>query len=395
MQNLPISLNVTPVATTQAVQSQAATSHQTQASQATAGAPDNAAAPSSGENFNTVLARQLATEAGGATTGDGKSASAPLAGNVLVVAAVADKTTKPTDKQGASAAVDGVTAAAQSGMMALMATPMIAAESKPAVTSLPETGVPSGTSTSNAQSLLSQLQADETTGAAGKAMMAQSTVPAAGATNPSVTQDLKFSTAMQIAADLHATGLTMDQNQTVVSPDPAKDARLLAQSVAQAQNQVAGSQLPVANPAQNLTVNTPVGSNRWSEDLGQKITWMASGSQQSAELHLNPPDLGPLNVVLHVSGDQATAMFTSPHAAVRDAVEQALPKLREMLAGNGIMLGNASVNDQGRQSGQNGFSGGGRSSSSSSSGANEVSSVKQGIRPVSMLQNQGLVDTFA
>jgi flagellar hook-length control protein FliK len=394
MQNLPISLNVTPVATPQTAQSQVSTSS-TQASQATAGASDNAAASSSGENFNTVLARQLATEAGGATAKDGQSASTQLAGNVLVVTTAADKATKSTDKQGASTAVDGVTAAAQSGMMALMATPMVAAESKPVATSLAETEAPSGTRMANAQTILNQLQADETNGAAGKSTALQPAVPGDGTSNASATQDLKFSTALQVAADLHAAGSATGQNLTAASPDPAKDARLLAQSQVQAQNQVAGSQLPVANAAQNLTVNTPVGSNRWNEDLGQKITWMANSSQQSAELHLNPPDLGPLNVVLHVSGDQATAMFTSPHAAVRDAVEQALPKLREMLAGNGIMLGNASVSDQGRQSGQNGFSGGGKPSASSGSGANEVSSVKQGIRPVSMLQTQGLVDTFA
>jgi flagellar hook-length control protein FliK len=93
-------------------------------------------------------------------------------------------------------------------------------------------------------------------------------------------------------------------------------------------------------------VNTPVSHAAWGDEFSQKITWLATQHGQSAELHLNPPQLGPLDVVIKVSGDQATAMFTSPHAAVRDAIEQALPKLREMLADNGIMLGNASVNDQ-------------------------------------------------
>jgi flagellar hook-length control protein FliK len=159
---------------------------------------------------------------------------------------------------------------------------------------------------------------------------------------------------------------------------------------------MAASQMPVPNASQDLMVNTPVGNNRWNEDLGQKITWMAGHGSQSAELQLNPPDLGPLHVVLNVSGDQATALFTSPHAAVREAVQQALPKLRDMLADNGIMLGNASVSDQGRQGAQSGYSGGGsKPSASSGRGAVEVSSVQQGPRSISMLQTQGLVDTFA
>lgn len=107
-----------------------------------------------------------------------------------------------------------------------------------------------------------------------------------------------------------------------------------------------------------LRVDTPLTRNSWGEEFSQKIIWMAAQRGQIAELHLNPPDLGPLDVVLSVSDGQATAMFSSPHAAVRNAVEQALPKLREMLADNGIMLGNATVGDQQPRERQAGLEGG-------------------------------------
>lgn len=113
------------------------------------------------------------------------------------------------------------------------------------------------------------------------------------------------------------------------------------------QSMVAGIAAPAMLQAAQLTVNTPVNQQRWGDEFSQKITWLASaGVDQSAELHLNPPQLGPLDVVLKVSGDQATALFTSPHAAVREAIEQALPKLRDMLSDNGITLGNTTVSDQ-------------------------------------------------
>ena len=102
-------------------------------------------------------------------------------------------------------------------------------------------------------------------------------------------------------------------------------------------------------PAQSmpLVINTPLYQGRWADEFSQKITWLATSNQdQHAELHLNPPQLGPLDVVLKVSGDQASAMFTSAHAAVREAIELSIPKLRELLADNGIMLGSATVSDQ-------------------------------------------------
>lgn len=102
------------------------------------------------------------------------------------------------------------------------------------------------------------------------------------------------------------------------------------------------------NLSTNLTptINSPLGTDQWSNEFSQKIVWMCTQQNQIAELHLNPADLGPLNVTLKISNDQLTAQFTSPHIAVREAIENAMPKLREILADNGIMLNNASVNDQ-------------------------------------------------
>lgn len=86
-----------------------------------------------------------------------------------------------------------------------------------------------------------------------------------------------------------------------------------------------------------------VGNPAWSQALGEKIVWMASGKQQSASLTLNPPNLGPLQIVLNVSSDQATANFFAAQPEVRQAIEAALPRLREMMGDAGIQLGQANV----------------------------------------------------
>jgi flagellar hook-length control protein FliK len=86
-----------------------------------------------------------------------------------------------------------------------------------------------------------------------------------------------------------------------------------------------------------------VGERGWDQGLGDKLVWMASQKHQVAELHLNPPDLGPLKITLTLDHDQASAQFVSAHASVREAIEAAMPRLREMLADGGITLGNTSV----------------------------------------------------
>jgi flagellar hook-length control protein FliK len=144
-----------------------------------------------------------------------------------------------------------------------------------------------------------------------------------------------------------------------------------------------------------LVINTPVSQNRWGDEFSQKITWLASSHQdQTAELHLNPPQLGPLDVVIKVSGDQATALFTSPHAAVREAIEQALPKLRDMLADNGITLGNTSVNDQTPR--EQDRSGTQRTPTLNGNDPGDVRLAgNSAVRVSPITRHNGIVDTFA
>ena len=168
-------------------------------------------------------------------------------------------------------------------------------------------------------------------------------------------------------------------------------------SAALASMQATASPLNPANvfPTQ-LTINTPVTHDNWGDEFNQKITWLATNKEQTAELHLNPPQLGPMDVVIKVSGDQATALFTSPHAAVRDAIELALPRLREMMADSGIMLGNASVSDQASRNRQNDAEG---RSPNSRAGVNGIadtaalSNLSMRVSPIS--RHNGIVDTFA
>lgn len=141
-------------------------------------------------------------------------------------------------------------------------------------------------------------------------------------------------------------------------------------------------------------VEPRVGSAAFSEALGNRVVWIAKSDTQSAELHLNPPDLGPLQVVVDVNRDQATAFFSSPHADVRQAIEDALPRLREMFAQSGIQLGNASVGSDPRshQDQADGNSGRARADRLNAP-TGTVGGATAASRPLRI--GTGLVDTFA
>ncbi len=185
---------------------------------------------------------------------------------------------------------------------------------------------------------------------------------------------------------LHSHGI-VELTATALQPGAA------AIALAQASSAPVVAATALAPP---LTVSTPVNQAGWGNEFNQKITWLATQHDQSAELHLNPPQLGPLDVVLKVSGDQATALFTSPHAAVRDAIELALPKLREMLADNGIMLGNATVSDQSSRKDADDFARAQQGSSNAAGRVAEVAATGQlGGRAAAVSRHNGMVDTFA
>lgn len=104
-----------------------------------------------------------------------------------------------------------------------------------------------------------------------------------------------------------------------------------------------------ANAASTASVPVPVGSNGWGDAVADKVMWFSANKVTSAEIHLNPPDLGPLQVRVSTQHDQASVVFTSQHAAVRDALDQALPRLREMMGNQGMHLLDVSVGGQSPQ----------------------------------------------
>lgn len=96
----------------------------------------------------------------------------------------------------------------------------------------------------------------------------------------------------------------------------------------------------------STTVSIPVGKPGWSESVMQRVMWMSSQNISRAEIALNPPELGPMNIKISSTGDQASVVFSSHHGSVREALDQGLARLREMMENQGINLADVDVSDQ-------------------------------------------------
>jgi len=107
-------------------------------------------------------------------------------------------------------------------------------------------------------------------------------------------------------------------------------------TVAAANQQVPASQVLVDKPM--LQLDTPMGNARWGQDFNQRVQWMVGQSMNGAQIRLTPQHMGPIEVRIQVQNDQTTISFTAQHGATREAIDAALPKLRDMLSEQNIKL---------------------------------------------------------
>lgn len=132
---------------------------------------------------------------------------------------------------------------------------------------------------------------------------------------------------------------------------------------------------------------------RWGQQLGERAIMMAQQGPRTAYLQLDPPELGAMQIRVHLHNqDQVSVSFSSPNPLVREALEQQLPRLREMFAEQGLNLQDTSVSGEPRgQTGEQrergeGYGRGGYA------GSAEGDSFEQPLVPARAI---GLVDYYA
>lgn len=87
----------------------------------------------------------------------------------------------------------------------------------------------------------------------------------------------------------------------------------------------------------------------WTQDVTDKVMWMSSQNLKSAEIKLDPAELGRLDIKIDMSQEQTQVTFTSANAGVRDSLEAQMHRLRELLAQQGMANVDVNVSDQSQQ----------------------------------------------
>ena len=94
----------------------------------------------------------------------------------------------------------------------------------------------------------------------------------------------------------------------------------------------------------------PLPSPRFAEEVGARLQWIAEQQGGEATLRISPDGLGPVEIRMKLDGDRVDLGFAATQQDTRQALQDALPKLREMLAQQGLQLGQADVGQKHAQS---------------------------------------------
>ncbi|MGN5114516.1 flagellar hook-length control protein FliK [Aeromonas jandaei] len=171
-------------------------------------------------------------------------------------------------------------------------------------------------------------------------------------------------TPLRKSAQLDVKPKVDSANQSVVVTEAANESNQ-SQPVQHSQNsqpqvQVAENRTPSAaegaqrREPQNLPHLKLAGQEAPAE-LHQKVNLMLADKLQQAEIQLDPIGLGKMKIQIQIdASSQASVHFVVQHGQTREMLEQAMPRLRDMLAGQGIQLGQTQVQHQSQQQQQQG-----------------------------------------
>ncbi len=160
------------------------------------------------------------------------------------------------------------------------------------------------------------------------------------ATAPSLTGQLPLMSAQASLPIADMQSALLQQSSNVQDESSSS---LLAASLSPA----SGSQsLTSLVTVPQLSIGERLGQPAWAQGMSKQIVWMTNQNISSAEIRLNPAHLGPIEVRIDIRDEVIHVALSSRHAVVREAMETALPKLREMFDNNGMNLADADISHQ-------------------------------------------------
>lgn len=208
------------------------------------------------------------------------------------------------------------------------------------------------------------VNAQEMKHAAVQAPMAQHADKLASAPMPDALVANNFNPAVQMAANgevshkainaaLSAGALKATASQ---QDKPESQYGLAGQLQAAAGQQgVTAQQQTRAEAAQQAQLPLQLTKELANEQVAEKVQMMMSKNLKNLDIRLDPPELGRMQIRMTMNNDLANVHFTVTNPQARDIIEQTLPRLREMLAQQGMQLADSSVQQQSSGQQQSGY----------------------------------------
>lgn len=157
-------------------------------------------------------------------------------------------------------------------------------------------------------------------------------------------------------------------------------------------------------PQQVHTLPT-FGDAAWPQSMASQLAFMQVHRQSSAELQLNPAELGGMHVKLEMDNGAVNASFVCQHQAVAELVQDAMPRLRDAMQQGGMQLAQTSVStgdfsqqqnaSQGASAQNQGSGSGNGSGGRYGSGGSQDTTDTLAVAPRRVSTHEGAIDTFA
>lgn len=170
---------------------------------------------------------------------------------------------------------------------------------------------------------------------------------------------------------------------------------LASQPVSMTQLPQSSSQLPTALQSLQMSSQSPV--SEWGDALGERVSFLINNKLNSAEIRIDPPHLGKLDIQIQVKDDNAVVVINTQNAQAKELIDTASVRLKEFLQEAGYNSVDVNVSHQEQSMGQDGFAEQGQSGSGDDWSNQDNSDKDHSAHAVEMFisTDDGRIDYFA
>ena len=263
----------------------------------------------------------------------------------MLVASLALEQQTPAKSDGTSTAQQITNATEASGWSKLLQQQTLFNQQQPAV-SMENVGSDSKESVNSASATLSllQKQMNQSLGqqTSERLSLVAEKMKAVGEATPQLAQEVK-----SLSQLLGPTMRLVTQDSSALSRSSTAITESQMGGFVGTLNQVTDSAASQRSTAPSLTMDYQ--SKGWDQALGDRVMWMVGRNIQQASLRITPQHLGPIEIQISMQDDVAKVNFITHSGAVKEALEAAIPRLREMCADNQMQLANVDVGQRNAQ----------------------------------------------